>query len=229
MMSKSTIKKLTPTTVLLANDQPVLSEAMRALLAGQPDIRIVGEAASGATAVQDARKLKPDVVMMDLVLPESNCIGAAEQIRRECPATQVVILSADAGDDFIFRALNAGALGFVLKEPAAQEMLCAIRAARAGRRYLSPRIADVVVGNFVRLRQATPAPSPLASLSDRERDVLHLVVGGRSSKEIAAELHLATSTVDTYRSRIMHKLDVQNVAALVKFALVHEIAPGNKS
>ena len=223
------MKKTTVTTVLLANDQPVLSETMRALLVAQSDIRIVGEAASGAAAVEDAQRLKPDVVLMDLALPDSNGIAAAGQIRRNCPATQVVILSDKANEEYIFRALNAGALGYVLKEPDGQETMDAIRAARSGRRYLSPRIADIVVGNFVRLRQAAPAPDPLASLSTREREVLHLVVGGRSSKEIAARLHLAPSTVDTYRSRIMEKLGVHSVAALVKFALKYDLAAGADS
>lgn len=215
------MKNARPTGVLLANDQPVVSDCLRSILAEQPDIRVVGEATNGSAAVEEARRLKPDVVLMDLAHQEAGNITAARQIRKDCPATQVVVLSDRANEEIIFRALNAGALGYVLKKPAGHEMTEAIRSARAGRRYLSARVADIVIGNFVRQRRPAQAASPLASLSRREQEVLGLVVEGRSSKEIAARMHLAASTVDTYRSRIMTKLGVKSLADLVKFAMLH--------
>lgn len=208
-----------PVRILIVNDQPAVSEGVRTRLAAQPDFSIVGQVTDVPEALREARRLQPDVVLMDLAVPEAKTLAAAEQLKRDCPATQVVILSPLASEDHIFRALSAGALGYVIKEAAGQETIEAIRAARAGRRYLSPRVADVVVSNFVRLKRAAPVADPLESLSERERDVLHLVVGGRSSKEIGGLLHLAPSTVDTYRSRIMYKLGVPNVAALVTFTL----------
>lgn len=208
--------------VLIVSDQPIVRDGMVTLLAAQPDFRVVGQVSDLPAALREARRLKPDVVVLDLALSEAGNLAAAGPLRRECPAMQVVILSPLASEDYIFRALTAGALGYVIKEAAGQATIEAIRAVHAGRRYLCPRVADVVVSNFVRLKRAAPVADPLESLSGRERNVLHLVVRGRSSKEIAGLLHLAPSTVDTYRSRIMHKLGVQNVAALVNFALKHE-------
>lgn len=212
-------------TVLLADDHAVVRDGLRALLAAHPDILVVGDAGDGRIAVRQAEAMRPDVVVIDIAMPELNGIEAAGQIRQVSPATEIVILSVHADSEYVFRALKAGARGYVMKEAAGQEVVQAIRDVRAGHRYLSPRIADAVVADFVRLRQDAPTRGPLESLSAREREVLQLVVEGRSSADIADRLALSVKTVETYRSRLMVKLDIHDVPGLVKFAILHGLTP----
>lgn len=212
-------------TVLLADDHAVVRDGLRALLEAQADLRVVGDAGDGRSAVRQANALRPDVVVIDIAMPELNGIDATEQIRQSLPATEVVILSVHTDSEHVFRALKAGAKGYVMKEAAGREVVQAIRDVNAGRRYLSPRIADTVTADFVRLRQEAPDRGPLDSLSAREREVLQLVAEGKSSAEIATRLSLSVKTVETYRSRLMLKLDIHDVAGLVKFAILHGLTP----
>jgi len=205
--------------ILLADDHAVVRDGLRMVLEAQGDIEVVGEAADGRQAVELARRLQPQVAVLDIAMPELNGIEAARQIVEASPATRVVILSMHAGREHIWRALQAGALGYVLKDTAGVEVAQAVRAAHAGQRYLSRRIADVVLEEYVEMRQEAQAGSPLARLSGREREVLQLVVEGRSSAEIAQALALSVKTVETYRSRIMAKLGVKDLPGLVKFAI----------
>jgi DNA-binding NarL/FixJ family response regulator len=154
---------------------------------------------------------------MDIAMPQMNGIEAAREIRNRAPQARVVILSMHSSAEHVFHALEAGASGYVLKESAANEIIDAVRAVRAGHRYLSPKVAEVLADNISRGGGA----SPLASLSKRERQVLQLVAEGRSSAQIAATLHLSPKSVDTYRSRLMQKLHIGDVAGLVKFAIQH--------
>ena len=210
-----------PTHVLLANDHAVVRDGLRALLEAHPDLRVVGDAANGREAVKQVERLRPEVVVMDIGMPELNGIEAAVQIRRLFPATQVVILSVHKTSEHIFRALKAGAMGYVLKESAGQEVVSAIRAVQAGRRYLSEKITDTVAREFVRLGGSTPEQGPLESLSEREREVLQLVAEGHSSTEIAANLSLSVKTVETYRSRLMEKLNLHDLPSLIRFTIAH--------
>ena len=158
-------------------------------------------------------------------MPELNGIDAAMQIREQCPSTQIVVLSMHGTAEHIHRALQAGARGYLLKESAGKEVVTAIRAVHGGRRYLSERIADTVVDDYMGRFTALPEKSPLERLSSREREVLQLVVEGKSSADIAASIYLSPKTVDTYRSRIMEKLDIHDVASLVRFAIEHSLTP----
>lgn len=212
-------------SVLLADDHAVVRDGLRALLEAQPDLRVVGDASDGRSAVRQAEALRPDVVVIDIAMPELNGIDATEQIRLSSSDTEVVILSVHADSEHVFRALKAGARGYVMKEAAGQEVVQAIRDVHAGRRYLSTRIADTVTADFVRLRREAPNRGPLDSLSAREREVLQLVAEGRSSADIAARLSLSVKTVETYRSRLMQKLDIHDIAGLVKFAILHGLTP----
>ncbi|HPC02872.1 MAG TPA: response regulator transcription factor [Syntrophales bacterium] len=205
--------------VFLADDHTIVRDGLRSLLEAHGDMKIVGEAANGRDAVRAVRKLKPDVVIMDILMADLNGIEATEQICRECPATRVVILSMQSSSESILRALRAGARGYLFKESAGRELIQAIHAVRAGHRYLSAKVSDQVVGAF--LKQEEPYRDPLSVLSRREREVLQLVVEGRTSAEIAGTLFLSVKTVETYRSRLMKKLGIGDIPGLIKFAIQH--------
>jgi DNA-binding NarL/FixJ family response regulator len=211
--------------VLLVDDHTVVRDGLRMLLEAQDDITVVGDAANGRQAVRQVEQLRPDVVVMDIAMPELNGIEATRQIQELCPDTQIVILSMYATDEHIFRALQAGARGYLLKEAAGQEVVQAVRTVHVGQCYLSQQITETLVDDYVRRREAGVARSPLENLSSREREILQLVVEGKSSAEIADILSLSTKTVGTYRSRLMQKLGVNDVPGLVKFAIQHGLTP----
>jgi len=203
--------------VFIADDHSVVREGLANLLAAQPDLRVVGTAAEGREAVRQVVQLQPQVVILDIAMPQMNGIEAAREIRERAPQSRVVILSMYSSAEHVFHALEAGARAYVLKESAASEIVAAVRAAHAGRRYLSPKVAEIMADMVER----SSAESPLSRLSARERQVLQLVAEGHSSAQIAALLHLSPKSVDTYRSRVMQKLHLGDVASLVKFAIQH--------
>jgi RNA polymerase sigma factor (sigma-70 family) len=210
-----------PISVFIADDHAVVRDGLRLLLEAQADMKVVGDAADGRQTVSLVRQLCPDVVVMDIAMPELNGIEATRQIREFCPSAQVVILSMYATTEHIFQALQAGALGYLLKESAAVEVVNAVRAVHAGNRYLCQKIDDVMVDSYMDYRQTSKIKSPIESLSPREREILQLVVEGKSSAEIAIILSLSQKTVETYRSRLMQKLNIKNIPSLVKFAIQH--------
>lgn len=208
---------------ILADDHAVVRNGLRLVLESAGDIAVVGEAADGRAALHMVRDLSPDVVVMDVTMPHLNGIEATQQIVESYPATRVIMLSMHAAAEHVSRALRAGALGYVLKESAAREVIEAIRAAHAGKRYLSQLIAGTVVDDYLQRLRGDCEKTPLDLLSPREREVLQLVVEGRSSAEIAAMIHLSPKTVETYRSRLMQKLGLTCVPSLVKFAIRHAL------
>ena len=214
-----------PIKVFLADDHAVVREGLRLLLESHSDITVVGEAGDGRDVVKQVRQLCPDVVVMDIAMPEMNGIEATELIRKTCPSTQVVILSMHATSEYIFRALKAGALGYLLKESAGQEVINAVRSVHTKRRYLCKQIAESVIDDHIFQQHANNTKSPLERLSHREREVLQLVVEGKTSAEIGEILSLSPKTVETYRSRLMRKLNVDDIPGLVKFAIQHGITP----
>ena len=205
-------------SVMLADDHAVVRDGLRALLEGGNDLQVVGVAGNGREAVAEALRLRPDIVIMDIAMPELDGVEATRRIVERCPETRVLILSMYLSAEHIYRALQAGAQGYVLKESAGEEVVDAIRALRAGKRYLSHRITETVIDDY--LREGTNV-SPLDSLSLRERDVLQLVVEGRTNAAIAQALSLSPKTVETYRARIMKKLKVRDTVELVKFSMRH--------
>ena len=206
--------------VLLADDHAVVRDGLRALLDLEKDISVIGDATDGRQAVSEAGRLRPDVVVMDIAMPGLNGIEAAERICEANPEVRVLILSMHANAEYIYRALHAGARGYLLKESAAVEVADAVRALYAGRRYFSHKISDILVDDYVREHRPV---SPLESLSLREREILQLIVEGKTSAEAATQLALSVKTVETYRSRLMHKLGIGDLPALVKFAIQHGI------
>lgn len=207
-----------PIRVLIADDHALLREGLRALLSSMGDIEVVAEVANGREAVRRALEIAPQVVLMDIGMPDMNGVEATALLLARLPGVRVIALSMHGDAEHVQRALQAGAAGYLLKESAAAEVVAAVRAVHAGRRYLS-----IAVMAHARRRAGTT--TPLASLSARERQVLQLVVEGRTSAEIGAALHLSRKTVDTYRSRLMRKLGVDDLPALVKFAIQHGITP----
>lgn len=208
--------------VLLADDHALVRDGLRALLSSQADIEVVGGAADGREAVRQARGLHPDVVVMDIAMPELNGVEATREIGDVCSSTQVLIVSMHSTTEHIFRALQAGARGYLLKNAAGAELVEAVRAVHAGQRYLSHKITASVVDDYIAERHRT---SPLQSLSHRERQILQLIAEGRSSAQAAAMLFLSPKTVDTYRSRMMQKLGITDLPHLVRFAIQHGVTP----
>ncbi len=206
-------------TVILADDHPVVRDGLCFLLNAQQDIKVIGTADNGHEAVQLATKLNPNVAVMDIAMPLLNGIEATQQITSTCPHTRVMILSIHFTSVHIQRALQAGAMGYLLKESAGEEVVEAIRTVHEGRRYLSRKIAETVVEDYVR----QGGGDVLEGLSPRERQVLQLIAEGKTSAEAAQILFLSVKTVETYRSRFMQKLGLKDMTALVKFAIQHGI------
>ena len=208
--------------VMLADDHSVLRDGVAALLQTQGGMTVVAHAQDGREAVHKATELKPDVAIMDIVMPELDGIEATRLIHNSSVLTQVVILSMSSNTEHIFRALQAGAKGYVLKESAGAELIAAIKSVHAGRRYLSQKITETVVDDYIREHHPT---EPLGKLSNRERQILQLVAEGKSTADIARRLFLSPKTVDTYRSRLMQKLNIDGFAGLVKFAIANGVTP----
>lgn len=204
--------------VLLVDDHAIIREGLRSLLEKQPDMEVLADTDEGRKAVELVRELLPDVVIMDVTMAGLNGIEATRLITSEFPEVKVIALSIHSQRRFIADMLSAGAAGYILKECLFDELVQAIQAVAAGGRYLSPRIADVVVDDYVK-HLSTTLDSPLSSLSGREREVLQLVAEGKSTKEIALELHVSTKTIEANRRQIMEKLDVHSVAELTKCAV----------
>lgn len=203
--------------VFLADDHAVLREGLSQLLGMQPDLHVVGAAADGASSLRMIAELKPDVAVLDISMPGIDGIEMARQLGEQGGKVGVVMLSVHDSMEYVYRALAVGARGYLQKESAACEIVDAIRAVHAGRRYLSSRIAALVAEQVGRPTRKTP----LESLSARERQVLQLVAEGHSSAQIGEQLHLSSKTVDTYRSRLMQKLGLADLVSLVKFAVRH--------
>jgi DNA-binding NarL/FixJ family response regulator len=201
--------------VLIADDHGVVAEGLKHLVEAQADMEVIGCVADGREAVQAARDTQPDVVVMDLSMPELNGADAARAILAREPKCRIIVLSMYSQREYVRRALKAGAAGYVVKGSAAKELVEAIRAVHAGQRYLSPRVADVVLEDYTDEKRE----DPLSRLSAREREVLQLLAEGKTGAEIAQRLSLSQKTVETYRARLVEKLGIRDLAGLVRFAI----------
>jgi len=200
--------------VLLADDHRVVTDGLRSLINGQSDMKVVALAVNGLDAVRRCLDARPDVVVMDQAMPEMNGTEAAQMIRQRRSATRVIILSMHSNAEHVHRALQAGVNGYVLKASAGDEVVEAIRAVHAGRRYLSAPLTEELLDRLI-----DAAEDPMSLLSARERQVLKLLAEGHSVVRIAAKLSLSRKTVETYRERTMEKLKLSDLPALVRFAL----------
>jgi DNA-binding NarL/FixJ family response regulator len=206
--------------VFLANSRVILLDSLQVLLELQPDMKIVGKATNGHDAVRRIQKLRPDVAILDIGLTSLNGMEASLKLGELSKSTGIVMLSTMTSPEIIFRTLRAGARGYLSREASGLDLVNAVRAVREGKRYLSPRITAALIGDYI---SEARSPSPLESLTSRERHILQLVVEGTPSAEIADILALSPKTVDTYRSRIKQKLGIHDLPALVKFAVRHGI------
>ena len=194
------------------------------LLETNKDIRVIGSADNGRDAISRIKELKPDVAIIDIAMPSLNGIEVITQVREETIITKCIILSMHSTSEHIFRAFQAGARGYLLKESAGGEVIDAVRSVYSGNRYLCKKIADVVIDSHILKQESQPSKkSPLERLSAREREILQLVAEGKSSADIAAILLISQKTVETYRSRLMQKLSIHDIPSLVKFAIRHGI------
>lgn len=212
-----------PIRVLLVDDHALLREGLRLILEAQRDIVVAGETGSGQEAVELAAQLAPDVVLMDITLPDISGIEATARLCRERPGLRVVVVSMHTSSEHVFRAVQAGASGYVAKESAGSDVLQAVRTVVSGRRYFSSQVAGSVIDELARQRRSADQRGPLESLSVRELEVLTLVAAGHSSAAVGRQLGLSPKTVDTYRSRLMRKLGVADAAGLIRFALEHGV------
>jgi two-component system, NarL family, response regulator NreC len=208
--------------VLIADDHKVVADGLGLLLAAQSDIEVVGTARSGREAVRTALELRPGVILMDSNMPELNGIEATRLIRERFEEVRVLMLSVHTDAMHVVRALRAGASGYVPKSSAGSDVVDAVRAVHAGRRYLHPSIAEAVIAQLV---EPEALDDPLARLSPREREVLQFLAEGKGVADIGAALSLSPRTVETYRARLMDKLDIHDVPGLVKFAILHGVTP----
>ena len=204
------------TRVLLADDHKILRQGLRTLLEQEKDIQVVGEADNGRSSVKLSGELAPDVVIMDVAMPDLNGIDATRRIAEAEPRTRVLALSMHSDGRYVKGMLQAGARGYILKDCAAEELTHAIRTVMAGQVYVSPGVTGAIVNDYVRQLSAADGP---ATLTRREREVLQLLAEGGSTANIAAGLHLSVKTIETHRKRIMDKLGLHSIAELTKYAI----------
>jgi DNA-binding NarL/FixJ family response regulator len=209
----------------LADDHEVVRLGLRTLLENGTGWTVVGEAANGRDAVEKIMALKPDVVVMDLTMPQLNGLEATRQILKEAPRTAVMILSVNESEDIVHEVLSAGARGFMLKSDAGKDLLVAVEGLQQGRPFFSARVADYVLQHYQRRGTNTgePVPSPSSTLTAREREVLQLLVEGQSNKEVASSLGIGVKTAEAHRANLMKKLGVHSMSELVRYAIRNKI------
>ncbi len=205
--------------VLLADDHNLIRAGLRLVISQEPDFQVVGEADNGRRAVEMAKELKPDVVVMDIGMPDLNGIEACRQVLAEVPDIHVVMLSMHSDEGYVLRALKAGARAYLLKDYAEADLARAIRAAANGKSFFSPAVAKLLLDDYIRKLERTGAEDSYELLTPREREILQLVAEGKSSKDIANLLTLSVYTVETHRANILQKLNLKSVAELILYAV----------
>ena len=205
--------------VILSDDHQVIRDGLSAIMSSAEDIHVVGTAADGCEALELARKELPDVMVIDINMPNLNGIEATRQIQETLPEIKIVILSMHANKEHVYQALKAGASGYLIKDSSGSEVIEAIRTVVKGKRYLSGAITDTLIDDYIDQRENTSVVNPFDELSGRERQVMQLIVEGKTSAEAAEVLNLSISTVNTYRSRLMRKLEVKDIPGLVRSAI----------
>jgi len=212
------------TTILLADDHHVVRQGLRALLEAEPDFSIVGEAADGLQVLEQVERLRPDVLVLDLMMPGLNGLEVMREITRRSLRTRVVILSMHSNEAYVLQALRSGVAGYVLKESTASDLARAVREAAAGRRYLSLPLSERAIEVYLEKAQMTTLDA-YETLTSRERQILHLAAEGLGNSEIAARLSISPRTVETHRANVMRKLNLHSQTDLIRYALRKGILP----
>jgi two-component system, NarL family, response regulator NreC len=209
--------------ILIADDHALVRSGFRAMLAGQVDLEVVGEAADGVVVVGECQRLTPDVVLLDLTMPGRSGIDAIQDLRQSCPQLKVLVVTMHEDEAYARQAIAAGAAGYVLKKSLARELLAAIRAVHRGQTYMAPSLASVLTEPCRSLPHSRPGDNAEELLTPRESEVVNLAALGYTNAEIASRLHISDRTVETHRLHIMTKLGLRNRADLVRFALEHKL------
>jgi len=216
LAATSQIQMKTRIRILLVDDHPIVRKGISSCLSKYVNLEVVGEAAGGHEAIRKARELAPDVIMMDMEMPEMDGLSVTQTLCKEMPKTKIIILSMHRHTDAVLRILQSGALGYVVKDAPVEELVKALETVYSGETYYSPEIARIALNQFVR----GPGDGPNAmQLTNREREVLVQIAEGLSNKEIAVHLGVGVRTVETHRERIMRKLNIHSIAGLTKFAI----------
>jgi DNA-binding NarL/FixJ family response regulator len=202
--------------VALIDDHPIVRQGLRNLLQAEPGFTVVGEADDGISGVELVQRVNPDVLVVDLMMPGLNGLDLIKQVLKKLPKLRILILSMQSADSYVVEALNCGAVGYVLKETGPSEIVQAIRTVVAGNRYLSPKLSERVFNTSLGTRKVI---DPYETLTPREREILHLIIEGNTSQQIAKRLVLSPRTVELHRSRIMKKLDLHNQTDIFRYAL----------
>jgi len=206
-----------PTRVVLADDHALVRAGIRALLEKMPHVEVIGEAGTGREALEIVRSKRPNLVLLDIAMAELSGLEALPRMVKDFPGVKVIILSAHANEEYVIRALRSGACGYMLKDAATAELKLAITSVVQGKTYLSPSISRTVIDSY--LQRVGGDPSPLARLTARQREILQLIAEGTNTKEIAYTLGISVKTAEAHRSQLMNRLDIHDVAGLVRYAI----------
>ena len=205
--------------IVIAEDHTILREGLRSLLSSNPNFEIVGEAKDGREAIRCVEKLKPDLILTDLSMPRMNGMEAIKEIKRESPATKVLVLTVHKAEEYILATFRAGADGYILKDSTHSELVMAVRKVLGGKHYISPEISEKVIEGYLEGKKTLKSRTSWETLTQREREILKLIAEGYKNKEIADDLCISVKTVEKHRANLMEKLDLHNIQALTTFAI----------
>ncbi len=211
--------------ILVADDHELVRQGIRGLLQSEPALRVVGESADGRETITKARKLKPDIAILDIGMPVQDGLEATRQMREAAPETKILILTMHDSDQMVRRVLEAGALGYVLKSDLAKHLIRAVKSVSKGKVYLTPKVSEIVLDGFIKsANKSQELGSPQNHLTEREISVVRLLTEGKANKEIAAALQISVRTVETHRARILRKLGLHSLSELLNYAFRNQIA-----
>ena len=205
--------------IVIAEDHTILREGLRSLLSSNANFEVVGEAGDGREAIRQVKKLKPDLILSDLSMPKMNGMEAIKEIKRESPATKILVLTVHRAEEYILATFRAGADGYLLKDSTHSELLMAVKKVLSGTHYISPEISEKVIEGYIEGKKSLKSRTSWETLTQREREILKLIAEGYRNKEIAGDLCISVKTVEKHRANLMEKLDLHSIQALTTFAI----------
>jgi two-component system response regulator NreC len=205
--------------LLVADDHKIFRQGIKKLLEEESDLQVVGEASDGRDAVKKATELKPDVILMDIAMANLNGLEATRHIKKQLPSAKVIMVTMHKNEEYVLQSFQAGASGFILKEGAVEELVSAIRSINSDKSFLSPSISKTLIDAYMRKMETGKTETPFDLLTDREREVLQLIAEGYTNREVAKSLFISVKTVEAHRAHIMQKLNIHDIAKLVKYAI----------